>query len=260
MLVNGRWWLAALVAVLAIVSAGSAPGASVMYRSKRIAPFPPVMFWAWERNEDLRGLNPRRAGVAFLAATYRLHDDQVVMQPRRQPLRVDPGTALMAVARIEVDRGHSPTWNQRHETLALSIASLGRGLDVGGVQIDFDATASERPFYVALIEATRRAVADVPLSVTALESWCLSDAWLDRLPIDEAVPMLFRLGVVRDESLKAAGAAGRFRSPACAGAVGVSTDEPIPRLMGHRRLYVFRPKAWTPAAAAAALDDIVSRR
>ncbi|MGB0036522.1 MAG: hypothetical protein WBP79_13720, partial [Candidatus Acidiferrales bacterium] len=30
---------------------------------------PRVMLWAWERSEDLRGIDPREAGVAFLART-----------------------------------------------------------------------------------------------------------------------------------------------------------------------------------------------
>ncbi len=34
----------------------------------------------------------------------------------------------------------------------------------------------------------------IPLSMTALASFCVGDRWLDDLPVDEAVPMIFRMG------------------------------------------------------------------
>ena len=33
---------------------------------------PEIVFWAWERPEDLRFLNPQHSGVAFLAKTIEL--------------------------------------------------------------------------------------------------------------------------------------------------------------------------------------------
>src|ERR1051326_6650488 len=63
--------------------------------------FPRVMVWAWERPEKLDFINPRETGVAFLARTIFLHGSGATVRPRLQPLVVAPGTALMAVVRIE---------------------------------------------------------------------------------------------------------------------------------------------------------------
>src|SRR5437870_8841 len=63
--------------------------------------FPPIVLWAWERPEDLRSLDTKRFAVAFLAQTLMLKDDEVIFNPRHQPLQVSPNTKLMAVTRIE---------------------------------------------------------------------------------------------------------------------------------------------------------------
>jgi len=54
---------------------------------------------------------------------------------------------------------------------------------------------SERDFYRALLQDLRAQLPDnVPLSMTALASFCIGDRWLEGLPVDEAVPMIFRMG------------------------------------------------------------------
>ena len=45
-----------------------------------------------------------------------------------------------------------------------------------------------------LAEVRRRVPVSMPLSITALTSWCESDGWIAGLPVVEAVPMLFRMG------------------------------------------------------------------
>ena len=46
--------------------------------------FPPVVLWAWERPEDLRGLDANRFAVAFLSQTLILKGDAVILNPRHQ--------------------------------------------------------------------------------------------------------------------------------------------------------------------------------
>ena len=65
--------------------------------------FPSIMLWAWEHPEDLSFIDPHKVGVAFLASTLYLRGDDVLVRPRVQPMRVPPGTVLLAVARIEAD-------------------------------------------------------------------------------------------------------------------------------------------------------------
>lgn len=217
--------------------------------------FPPVMLWAWERPEDLSFINPNETGVAFLSKTILLRGDEVVAKPRLQTLRVPEDAPLMAVVRIETTRaegrssrgGARPTLSdkQRAQTVA-ELVSACRRERVRALQIDFDATRSEREFYRALIFDVRRALpADVRLSITALASWCIGDLWLEDLPIDEAAPMLFRMGVERKNIKNFLASGDDFESSKCKGRAGISLDEPNVQFPAAARVYVFNPRAWT---------------
>ena len=213
---------------------------------------PRLMLWAWERPSDLRRL-PAGAGVAFLSQTLTLRDGAMVIEPRRNPLRVAPGTPLVAVTRIETGGHGAALPRQPLIATATAIAQTASLPGVSGLQIDFDAAASERAMYRALLHAVRRALdAGVPLSMTALASWCAGDRWLDGLPVDEAVPMLFRMGPVHESYASMAGSASA--APHCRGALGTALDEPLPIRAGGRRVYVFNAAPWTPAAIARASE------
>jgi len=216
------------------------------------ARLPRTMLWAWERPETLRGLPPD-TGVAFLAQTIWLDSDRLHILPRLQPLRVDPDTVLVAVTRIEgrVERVG------RMGDLAAAIAATASLQQVSGVQVDFDATASQRSFYRGLIADLRpRLAPGVVLSITALASWCADDAWLGGLPIDEAVPMLFRMGPFNEPYARAAMSEGGVR-PACGRAIGLSVDEPRAIDPSGRRVYVFNPKPWTARTMADARREAI---
>jgi hypothetical protein len=211
---------------------------------------PRVVLWAWERPVDLRDLS-RGVGVAFLAQTITVSEDAHVTAPRRQPLQVDPSTYLVAVTRIEAPAGVP----ERRDAVAAIAADIARTRTlprVSAVQIDFDARASQRPMYRQLLHDVRAALLPgMPLSMTALASWCLDDNWLDDLPVDEVVPMLFRMGPTQDMHRKEF--ESRAAAPACRGAVGLSLDEPAGIFVRRgKRLYLFNPGPWTLAAVRAA--------
>jgi hypothetical protein len=125
-----------------------------------------------------------------------------------------------------------------------------------GLQIDFDARVSERPLYRRLLTDVRAVLPKTQtLSITALASWCLDDHWLDGLPIDDATPMLFRMGP-DDRSIRQRLDAGHdFTAAICRHSVGLSTDEPWPRLPAGRRHFVFSPRAWSPSTIRTVLDE-----
>lgn len=234
--------------------------------ASRLANLPPVILWAWERPEKLDYLNPQKVGVAFLAKTIYLRADEAVSRPRLQPLTVPNGAAVIAVARIESARvqstrvesqqAESPTLSQKQmKTAAAEIAELGSLPNVVMVQVDFDATTSERSFYRALLgELRARLPQSTLLSITALASWCKGDNWLEDLPINEAVPMLFRMGVERKQFLSQLAAGARFSAGPCQGSAGISTDEPIAQWPPTERVYVFNPKSWSPEAVNQTLE------
>jgi hypothetical protein len=206
---------------------------------------PTLVLWAWERPEDLRFVDPKQTGVAFLAGTVRLRREGMNYRPRMQSLQVTPQTRLVAVVRIETVSGALLNAQVARE-VAMEIARAGEMPRVVAVQVDFDAARSERSFYrLLLIRLRERLPPSTPISMTALTSWCIGDRWMMGLPIDEAVPMLFRMGVGQAE-VKSWMQSGRdFLEPACRTSLGVSLDEPWHQLPAGRRLYVFSPTRWT---------------
>ena len=214
--------------------------------------FPRVVLWAWERPEDLKTVDPKVFAVAFLAQTLALKNDQVILEPRHQPLDVPPEAKLIAVTRIESQKTtgqHAELSDaQRHKVGELILRTM-RLRNVSGIQIDFDATSSERDFYRALLHDVRAKLPDnLALSMTALASFCVGDPWLADLPVDEAVPMIFRMGA-DDRSIKNLLSAGEeFREPLCQKSYGIAVDETLDlKFKPGRRVYVFNPRPWKPS-------------
>jgi len=211
---------------------------------------PRTMLWAWERPTDLRDLGPD-VGVAFLAQTISIDGDRVAIASRRWPLKVAPEAGLSAVTRIEMPVTRALSDADVNQ-IAAAIVRPAAYPQVAAVQIDFDATESQRDLYRKLITTVRnRLRAGVPLSITALASWCAGDRWLDGLPIDEAVPMLFDLGPLNEPYRDLANDASTAHA-LCRSSVGVSLGEPIKLRRDSRRVYVFNPRAWSPDAVRAA--------
>jgi len=266
--------------------------------NQRGAVLPNVTFWAWERSEDLRFLLPNQAGVAFLAKTVFLEappansstnsSPSFVVRPRLQPLRITPGMLLIAVVRIDIpsapQTSSSLQQNQsathlfpkfsdtQRALLAAEIADLQSIPGVAAIQIDFDAPASAHAFYASLLQDVRgKLPASFPLSITALASWCIGDPWLAQLPpgtIDEAVPMLFRMGPDAANVAKFLHSNDDFPVAACRGSLGLSTDEPFSQNLliarsatatfdpRAKRIYIFAPRAWTPSAAQNIIQEL----
>ncbi len=207
--------------------------------------FPRLMLWAWERPERLGFIDPAQAGVAFLARSISWREGEVTSRPRLQPLEIPAGTALMAVVRLDSFTPPLPGG----EAIASEILEAAKLPRIGALQIDFDARASERSWYAALLRRVReRLPASTPLTITALASWCLGDPWIRGLPVQDAVPMLFRMGPGEPREVI------DFSLAVCRASLGVSTDEERLALPHGRRLFVFHPRQWTPEAYRGAVE------
>ncbi|MFH1147257.1 MAG: DUF3142 domain-containing protein [Pseudomonadota bacterium] len=232
-----------LIALWGVVHSPHLSAEEILHpRTDRIKP--PIMLWAWERSEDLTFIDTHRVGVAFLARTVYIRDGKVYVRPRLQPLRVPENTYVEAVVRIETDRIAKRLSPDDYSKLLKVVADATNMPDVSGLQIDYDAVRSERPFYAELIQDMRHQLPDsVSLSITALASWCTYDCWFSGLPLDDAVPLLFRMGPnqgqIRDYLER-----GKDFQPMCRRSIGIATDEICPRLPPVRRIYVFNPKSW----------------
>lgn len=213
---------------------------------------PTKILWAWERPEDLRFIDTKQYGVAFLAQTLTLETDNVLPKPRRQPLETAPGTYIIAVTRIETKKGSAerPTFTPEMATKVASLVKNTLDLpDVKGVQIDFDAVVSERSFYRSMMKELKKQLPpETPLTMTSLASWCTGDAWFNDFPVDEAVPMAFQMGADDEKIKNYLRNANDWNEPLCRGSYGISVDEPLGvELKSDRRVYYFSDSAWKSA-------------
>ena len=210
---------------------------------------PRLTVWAWERREDLRSLDPATTAVAWLDRTVVLNAEGLTVEPRRQPLLLPASTALTRIPVVRIETRNSPELSEASAQAAAEAILQALGPHSATLQIDFDARRSERDWYRDVLTRVRRTLpADIPLSITALASWCSYDnAWLHTLPIDEAVPMLFRM----EPDRRRAAALGQLsspeltlREPLCSTSAGISTHEPWPPQLGGKRIYLFPDAGW----------------
>jgi len=187
--------------------------------------------------------------VAFLAQTLFLQTDEVIFRPRRQPLKVSPGTYLIAVTRIETNKENNQRPNLSGEQQKKIVSLIKKTLElpnVRAVQIDFDVVVSERNFYGNLVAALKNELPEnTPLTITALASWCVGDTWFNNFPIDEAVPMAFQMGADTAQIHSFLADGKDWREPLCRGSYGISLEENLDvKFKANRRFYYFKSKAW----------------
>jgi hypothetical protein len=206
---------------------------------------PALMLWAWDRDDDLRFLDTRETGVAYLAATLTLRGEAVDLAPRHNPLALPAGVSRVAVVHVESDRAAPPRLSAaQSDRFVTALAAVADGVPHRVLQIDYEAVASQRAFFIDAIAALRRRLPETPISVTALASWCLNESWTEQVAADEVVPMLFRMGYDGRRARTQFAHGGDFRSAECRTSIGVATDELPPALPPGRRVYVFNPRRW----------------
>lgn len=225
---------------------------------------PLIVLWAWERPENLNFLKNTGDGVAFLAGSIEFKKNLIKTIPRLQPLSVDNRTPMTAVIRIDnIEHRHTNFTDKDFTTITDFVVRIcSNNSKVTHCQIDFDALESEREFYKLLLTDVRIKLPEqMPLSITALVSWCHSGSWLDDLPIKDAVPMFFQLGVdeyvVRNDMTSKS----FMQSKMCQKSVGISTDESLPdaKYLKGRTIYIFNSKSWTQDVYRYMMDKVNKR-
>lgn len=212
------------------------------------------VLWLWERPEDLRFLSSTERTdlvVAPLLGTLRWTLDGLQVLARRQPWSAPADMPRIAVVRIESTGDAASRWTEaaRVEVVDRILAWLDlerrkSSASWQGLQIDFDARQSERELYRAILQDLRRRLdPELELGMTALVSWCTGDPWIRDLPIDEAVPMYFRMGDAAS-AFRARAAERDVSVVLCRRSYGLSTDEPWVPVRAGRRLFVFHPRPW----------------
>lgn len=202
-------------------------------------PAPEIFWWYWDRPAGQLPPPAPGVGAAVVVTHLILSGEAVFRQSRRNALPLPDGVMVIPVIHVEVDPAHPFAGNaaQLHGLRDAVIDAAVRGTPAW-VQLDFEARQSQRAFWLAAVHAIKAALPTTPrLSVTALASWCHGDRWLGDAPVDEVVPMYFRLGRVRPAFVSRS-AAG-VDEPLCAQAHGVADDEPDWPVALPGRRYVF---------------------
>ncbi len=221
---------------------------------------PKITIWAWERNEDLRFINPKETEVAYFAGNIYLQGERVRFRPRTHKLLLPPQTKTTPVFRIGTIRDSEPLSHSSADIVAeiiskqLSERSSTAGSSIQQVQLDFDALEDEREYYKLLLERLRHKVPPkTKLSITALTSWLMQDRWLSRGCADEAVAMLFSMGPGKGSVLERIENTRLDTGAGLEIAIGISANEIETNkklrsagvLKSAGSIYIFNSRPWT---------------
>jgi len=214
--------------------------------------------WVWPASNgpmahDGGGSAPPLRQAAVLVESLRIGAGSAVERhPRMQPLVLPSGVPVVPVLHVESDERSPDAWDAAQ--VDAIVAAFARHRDEalrgpGLLQLDFEAPRRQRPAYIALVHRLRQSLPpSLRLGVTVLAHWCTEGRWLDELPVDEVVPMLYRLGP------QAAAWRARWNDPdapmaaACRGpALGFATNDPPASALLARtaRPYFFDDSAWS---------------
>lgn len=223
---------------------------------------PQVYLWVWRYSADMSFVDSKKYGVAYLAKTVHINKSSVYERPRLNDLKIPADVKVESVVRVEIEPGYSPPLERVNKVAHVVVSQLPLK-KVEAVQIDFDATKSQRAFYKKLIqELSGLLPANKPLKMTALASWSIFDRWNRDLSVSSVTPMFFRMGKDRARALDCL-ARGLVSG---ADSIGVATDEidvfNILRkhklLSRFKRVYIFSPGGWKSSKARSFARQVVN--
>ena len=208
-----------------------------------------IVIWVWERSENLYFMENENVSFSYLAGTITKTDKGLIPHFRQQPLRIPDNSKTMAVVRIEHRIENKDLSDSDRKIITKFIIESCTQLEKNSsCQIDFDATKSQLDFYKKLLIDVRHALPKkMKLSITSLLSWCTTkNAWFDNSPVDEVVPMFFRLGTDSNEYWSKIKNNKLELNPACKKSIGISTDENLPKkYLKNKTIYIFNNEYWS---------------
>lgn len=159
-----------------------------------------ITIWSWDYPDDLRFIKKEdNIQVAYYAGTIYLRHGRCFFKPRTKSLKINPQIQKYPAIRIESD-GDAVNC----VAIATLIKTVLDKLGAKTIQLDFDATTSELPFYQNLLKTLPAHLdSDTTINITALASWYTVDTTLARLNARQKTAMCFSLGANACESLSA---------------------------------------------------------
>lgn len=220
----------------------------------RVDQLPRIIIWSWEHDDDLRWIDPRKAAVAYFAGTISLRQHIALFKARRNRLSILENTTSFPVFRVETVCKQTVPTEAAITSAVDAIIAHSNFNRCREIQIDFDATTSERKVYLDMLRQLRQRVpSDCTVSITALASWCLDDKWLQKAPVDETVAMLFCMGAGRKQALSALKREHLDSGCECKQSLGIAICETDTNaqlrqsgcMQRCEHLYAFSPLGWT---------------
>lgn len=209
-----------------------------------------IVLWVWERPENLYFMKRENVTYAYLAGSVTKTDNDLVFYSRRQPLRIPDNSKTIAVVRIEDKSNEKLLIDSDIEQIGNFVVKSCKELK-GNIscQIDFDATQSQIDFYKRLLVFIRiKLPINIKLSITSLVSWCTTNEkpWFADSPIDEIIPMFFRLGLDANTYWNKITQETLILNQACQKSIGISTDEELPGkvYLKDKIIYIFNNQYW----------------
>jgi len=208
--------------------------------------------WAWNDPQNFEFLDTDAINtVAYLATSITIQDGTLTSTPRwNQILFPKEDHSRIAVVRIDIFDTDINTIREEYmlDEIIVEIIGVCASEDVDECQIDFDATESQRSLYRDLLDNLDDLLGeeDISLSITALASWCYPGSWMDDMPIDYAVPMVFSLHGDEHAIYNERTPKNFLQSKKCINHVGVSAIEPMPprQYLHKRKIFVYYPYTW----------------
>lgn len=189
------------------------------------------------------------AHAAVVVQHVLLRGSDILVRPRPQAPRLGQKTRVTPVVHVELSVMQTPVLADRQRQVIVDAVRRAAGHSSSGwVQLDLEARPSQRAFYVSTLRELRAVLpAQTKLSVTALAWWCRSPDWLDELPVDEVVPMFFRMG--HDAAVfrrLLAEEPAQLHRQCRQGAAGFSMQEPVDAAISERyeKTYWFDDRRW----------------
>lgn len=202
-----------------------------------------LVLWSWQRADDLSFVD-KDVVVAPLVASIFVDKNGVSVQPRTNVLKLSENAQIIPVIRLEISPNIQVD-DEQIDAIVHHIGSFAASCKSNMVQIDFDAAKSQRTLYEKLLVKLRSSLPNIKISITALASWCVGDAWIDKLPITHAVPMLYNLGEHADDFKKYFKDKKQWKAAKCQGYIGFEQSDVFIKPPRGWNVYVFNKSAWT---------------
>jgi hypothetical protein len=230
---------------------------------------PSIVLWAWEHNDSLSFVDPSKVAVAYYAGTIMLGRENATLTSRQNKLDLRGDAVAFPVFRIQNAHSEEPasseSWSAAKRLICEYVQKHGKSI----IQIDCDAGLHDRHGYKRFLTELKSALPkDSCLSITALASWCLADKWLQTVPADETVAMMFSLGKRRNETISVLARDGLSPGNRAVESLGIAVNEEettqkvkeLGCIKRASRIYVFSPLGWTKRRYERVLSDLQGER